>query len=332
MQTVQHFMLLPEGVPEWVHLCPAGRFFGRDGRGPFTLKNPAAVIAASMAGGAKLPIDEMHATDTGGGIGNQARARGWIVAMESREDGIWGRVEWTPTGTELMTNREYRGISPVWPKTENGEVTQILRAGLTNAPNLVLAPLTNTQETTRMDVKKVRSALGLPDAADEAAILAAIAAGRAVVSTHALLAAALGQDAAVAPERLVVEMQAQKGALTKVTEMAATIVDLQTQITTLTAGDKKARAVAFVDAALAAKKPVNPIRDFLIDLHQQNPEQVEKMVNAMPAIGGDAPVVLHRQGPVGVPDELTDEEKTVVQKMGVDPAKFLETKKKRGMA
>jgi phage I-like protein len=43
-----HFTLAGNGAPEWVHLVPAGRFSGVDGRGPYTLADPAAVIAASL--------------------------------------------------------------------------------------------------------------------------------------------------------------------------------------------------------------------------------------------------------------------------------------------
>lgn len=48
-------------------------------------------IRASMAAG-KLPVDECHATDKAAPDGRQAPARGWIVQMEVRADGLWGRV------------------------------------------------------------------------------------------------------------------------------------------------------------------------------------------------------------------------------------------------
>ena len=51
-------------------------------------------------------------------------------------DGIWGKVEWTETGTALMADRAYRGISPVMVHDATGKVTAILRASLTNRPNL----------------------------------------------------------------------------------------------------------------------------------------------------------------------------------------------------
>ncbi len=127
---------VPEGtVPEWVQLAPAGTFSGQDGRGPYRLRDPQAVIAASLAGG-RIPIDENHATDLLAPKGEPSPARGWIVGMEARADGLWGRVEWTPSGRTLLTERAYRGISPVFATDPNGTVHRILRAALTNTPNL----------------------------------------------------------------------------------------------------------------------------------------------------------------------------------------------------
>jgi phage I-like protein len=68
-------------VPEWVHLLPIGTFSGVDGRGPYTVPDPAAVIAASMAV-RRLPVDENHATDLAAPKGEPSPARGWIVEMQ----------------------------------------------------------------------------------------------------------------------------------------------------------------------------------------------------------------------------------------------------------
>ncbi len=78
--TITLHTALDAGVPEWVQLVPAGTFKGADGRGPYTLTNAAAVIAASMAGpNARLPVDENHSTDIAAPKGEPSPARGWIV-------------------------------------------------------------------------------------------------------------------------------------------------------------------------------------------------------------------------------------------------------------
>lgn len=123
-------------VPEWVHLLPAGEIRTSDGRGPYRVADAGALIAASRDYDDRLPIDENHATDLAAPRGEPAPARGWIVELEERPDGIWGRVEWTAHGQRLIRDRAYRGLSPVIQHQKTGEVTAILRASLVNRPNL----------------------------------------------------------------------------------------------------------------------------------------------------------------------------------------------------
>src|SRR5690606_11059898 len=91
--------------PEFIHLLPAGEIATGDNRGPFRVKNAAEVIAASLQAGDRLVLDENHSTDLAAPKGLPAPAMGWIVALESRADGIWGKVEWTAEGQRLVTGR-----------------------------------------------------------------------------------------------------------------------------------------------------------------------------------------------------------------------------------
>jgi phage I-like protein len=132
------------GGPEWIELLPAGTFYGRDGRGPFRIEDAANLIAATAALGmsAGLPIDYDHATDFGAPEGRPAPAAGWIRELDARAGALWGRVEWTARARESIAGHEYRYVSPVFqydPKT--GAVTRLLRAGLTNNPNLHLTAI-----------------------------------------------------------------------------------------------------------------------------------------------------------------------------------------------
>jgi phage I-like protein len=130
-------------APEWIELLPAGDFAGRDGRGPFRLSNPAAVVTATVGlrMDAGLPIDYDHATDFAAPSGRPAPAAGWIRAIEVRDGALWGRVEWTGHGRAAVVTREYRYISPVFEYSEDGEVQRLLRAALTNNPNLYLTAI-----------------------------------------------------------------------------------------------------------------------------------------------------------------------------------------------
>jgi phage I-like protein len=135
-------------APEWIELLPAGVFYGRDGRGPFRLEDPAAVIASTTAlqMNAGLPIDYDHATDFGAPEGRPAPAAGWIRELEVRGGGVWGRVEWTARAASSIVAREYRYVSPVFQfDPKDGAVTRLLRAGLTNNPNLHLTAIAASQ-------------------------------------------------------------------------------------------------------------------------------------------------------------------------------------------
>ena len=57
-----------------------------------------------------------------------APARGWIVELQGRQDGIWGKVEWTATGRDLVAGKAYRGISPVIEHRPDNSIIAIRRA------------------------------------------------------------------------------------------------------------------------------------------------------------------------------------------------------------
>jgi phage I-like protein len=312
------------GVPEWVHLLPAGIFSGKDGRGPFKLGDAGAVIAASMADG-KLAIDENHSTDLAGPVGQPSPARGWIVAMQARADGIWGQVKWTPPGEQLMAERAYRGFSPVFQRDAGGNVTRILRAALTNTPNLPQLSTLHHQGPT-MDLTKLRAALGLPDTADEAAILAAASAATSAVSLHsqhiAAIAAAAGAKASTT-DGLVVELQAIRAT----TVDPARFTELQSRLDALLRDQARGKATVFIDAAITAGKPINPTRNKLIELHMADPAGIEGLVNAMPSINAGGVVV---QPPSDGAPVLSAVDREVAERMGIDPVKFAEFNQKQG--
>lgn len=139
----------PAKAAEWVHLLPARTFQGVDGRGPYHA-DPAAIAAASMGrprGKVPLLIDFVHQTHLNAAAGQAAPAAGWIVELEAREDGAWGRVEWTPGGRKALAHREYRFISPVFTHDKGGTVIRLLGASLVNNPNLDQLPALNSAGT-----------------------------------------------------------------------------------------------------------------------------------------------------------------------------------------
>jgi len=322
-----------QSVPDWVHLIPAGEFRGVDDRGPYRLADAARVISASMAAG-RLPIDENHATDFAMKDGRAAPARGWIVEMQARDDGIWGRVEWTQAGTQLLSDRAYRGISPVFAHTEKGgEVVQMLRAALTNTPNLAQLKTLHTQQESIVDLTKLRAALGLAETADEAAIIAAAAAARQAVSAHGQQVAGIAKAAGLAedakPDAIVTALQT-RAAAGNPDDLAKQVVALQAQLTTVQQDRAREKATAAVDAAIKAGKPIPAtLRDHYVARHMQDPAAVEKELAGLPS--------LHAGGitkpPAGADGAavMDPEEARAIALLGIDPKAYAEQKKKLGL-
>lgn len=140
----------------WVHLLPVGTFDGVDGRGPFHVHDLDSIVNASReaSGRRKMVIDYNHSTDLAGPKGQETPAAGWIIGLQSRQDGIWGLVEWTEKASRHIADREYRYISPVISHDRQGRVSQILRASLVNVPNFdqltALASAENTMQDQRI--------------------------------------------------------------------------------------------------------------------------------------------------------------------------------------
>ena len=116
----------PDAAPRYIHLLPAGEITTIDGRGPSRMLSAAALSAASLAIGERLPIDENHSTDIAAPKGAPSPAQGWIISLQARADGIWGEVEWNTAGRALVAEKAYRHISPVIAHQLDGTVTGIL--------------------------------------------------------------------------------------------------------------------------------------------------------------------------------------------------------------
>lgn len=170
--------LAPGDAPDWVHLFPSGHIRGRDGRA-FDLEDPGAVILAFEGAGVDLPVDYEHQNDRPEAkLSGPIPAAGWIKQLEAREDGIWGKVEWTATARELIGNREYRYLSPSFychPKTR--AIVRLRGAGLVHNPNFHLHAIAS-EEVEMTDtpdyMTTISELLGLPPDADPAAIIDAI--------------------------------------------------------------------------------------------------------------------------------------------------------------
>ncbi|PZU43926.1 MAG: hypothetical protein DI566_13485 [Microbacterium sp.] len=349
---------IPAGAgkaPEWIHLFPMGEIRTVDGRGPYRLTDAAKVVA-NFAAGDRLPIDENHATDYAAPSGGASPARGWIIGLQARQDGVWGQVEWTRWGRQLVKDKAYRHISPAMVHSPSGEVIGVARASLVNLPNLVgLTALHQQQGPSMTFIEQLRQALGLPETADEAAVLAAATRANAMVATHAAIAkhvgaadgaepavvlqsvqalakpadaakavlapivAALGLPADATAEVALQSVQALKDPAKNVP--AATVIALQSQLTALSTQINRERAEAFVDAAIKDGKPIVALRDHYVARHMASPDSakaVETEIGAMVALHGARP----RPAPKAGEPAIDEADEAVIALMGVDRTKF----------
>jgi phage I-like protein len=129
-------------APEWVFILPAGMPATIDGLVYLVDERAVnSILAAFQRRGQDMVIDYEHQTKSG----DIAPAAGWIKELQSRTDGIWGRVQWTPRGRAFVVNREYRYLSPVvLVENASQRVMEIQSVALTNLPRIANFPaLTN---------------------------------------------------------------------------------------------------------------------------------------------------------------------------------------------
>lgn len=282
------------GAPEWIHLLPATDqpICTRDGRGPYRVISTQQVIADSLADLPELPIDENHSTDIAAPLGQSAPARGWIVALEAREDGIWGKVNWTRPGRALVAGQSYRFVSPVIGHTADGRITRILRASLVNKPNLRGLTALN-QEGAMTLHERLTELLGLNAASDEDAVFSAVSGltqdegGVALQSQMAEIGAALGVQGADPAEIINAAKAAVSGDPGTITALQAELASVTQSLNAMTEGVARDKATEFVDGAIrAGRVGLKPLRDHYIARHMADPDAVSKEVSAMPILGG----------------------------------------------
>lgn len=281
-----------EGVaPDWIHLLPAGTIQTQDGRGPYSAADLPAIISASAG---KLPIDENHAIDIAAPLGQPSPARGHIVELQARADGLWGRVEWTASGRALMADRAYLGISPVIAHDAGGRVHAILRASLTNRPNLKGLSTLHQQETTMSLAQRLAQLLGLDAATGEDTLVDRITAlhqsqttTTALQSSLSRIGVSLGVAQDAKPEAIEAAAKAAgKTGADLVPALQAENATLKGRIDAIEAERARDKAVAFIDGAKAAgSTAINQgNRDEFIAMHMADAARTEKLVNSFPKL------------------------------------------------
>jgi phage I-like protein len=326
-------------VPEWVHLLPSGDADGiatGDKRGPYFVKDAKLLIAASFAQSDRLPIDENHSTDLAAPKGQPSPARGWIVKMEARDDGIWGQVEWNDAGKELVSTQAYRALSPVIVHDDKKVIKGILRASLVNRPNLRGLTALNMESDMTLEefMAELAKSLGLKDGAGAEDITGAIAAlkeaGDAGGETQnrvdmqsqlAEIGVALGVEDGEHADILAAakSLQAATGdESTAITALQAEISTLTKSLNSVTEATGKKTATDFVDGEIKrGRAGVKPLRDHYIAMHMKDADRVEKEIGALPILAGTTivnPSPDNKDGKIA----LNAEQAAVADQLGMD--------------
>jgi phage I-like protein len=322
-------------VPDWVHLLPGGTIATLDGRGPYRVADMHQLIARSLPDGARLVIDENHATDLAAPNGQPAPARGWIVGLESRTDGLWGQVEWTPEGKALVEGKAYRALSPVIVHDKAGVVASLLRASLVNRPNI--KNLATLHQESAMDLSaRLAAVLGLEVSVSADALVAAVTTLHAAQAGHATalqaqlapIARAAGLTEAASADQVVTAIGAlaAKPGGDAIAALQAELATVTTELSTLKTTANRKAAEAFVDGAIKeGRAGVRPLRDHYVTRHMADAASVEKEIMALPSLGG-------RVLPTGEPPRdgeiaLNAEQLAVARMLGQDPKAYAETLK-----
>lgn len=314
-------------APDWIPLLPPGAQIQTvDQRGPYRIADPAA-LAASLAG--PLPIDENHAIDIKGPRGEPSPSVGRIVEMQAREDGsIWGRAEWNTAGRHLMAERAYVGVSPVITHDGARVITGIVRASLTNRPNLRGMAALHMEND--MSMSAVAKALGLAEDATEEQVLAGIAGLKKPDAATTALQSQIGQigvalgladgaapDAIVAAARVAVQADDRK----VITALQTELAEVGRKLTEVQEAGAKTRAETFVDGEIRrGRVGVKPLRDHYIAMHMQDATRVEKEIGALPVLNGASilPAMPARDGEIALQSAHLD----AARALGIDPRTY----------
>lgn len=267
------------GIPERIQLLPAGEFIlGRDGR-KWTKRDAEAIAKKSNEYLTNHPIDENHATDLKAPKGESSPAMGWFSSVYAETDGsVWAQAEWTDKGKQTLQAKEYRYLSPVFENDTSGEVVKILRAALTNRPNLELPNLNNTQSDPadnpekEKNMESICAALGLSERASENDIIAAIA--KLKVQPNSKQEVDL---TAYAPRADLSQMEARA-------------TEAEKKLAELNAEQLKEKAVAAIEKAISERKIAPASKEAYLAMcsTEDGLSNFEKIVQTSPAIISEA--------------------------------------------
>ena len=249
--------------PDWIKLTPRGPITTRDGRS--YAFNPDVLAARFAQDGIAIPLDTDHSTLLRGALGEAPNTIGYLSAVEAREDGTHGKVDWIDPVRAMQQLRTHRFVSPSFHHDSGGAATWLHSAALVSAPALAMPALATALAHEGHPMKQIAKALGLAETATEAECLAALATRTETKPLAAALGLADGTDAKACLAAI--------GTLRQGGNQADLVAQLQSNYaaatTRLQAVEKAARdkdVADVVEGALKARKIVPAQKDHYVAL------------------------------------------------------------------
>ena len=131
-------------------ITPLGEFVGSstDGKPTKEIIDEESIIQMARQT-EELLLDRDHASMRSQDERN-TKAYGWISGLKAivglgDMDGLYGTIKWTPDGIQLVKERAYRFLSPVFELDGDGRAIKLVNVALTNRPALPLPPIINSE-------------------------------------------------------------------------------------------------------------------------------------------------------------------------------------------
>lgn len=127
------------GTIEEVLVAPIGQFIGSDKEGNpveqnFTEESLEVIANDLNESGREVLLDKDH-NSAKDGLNRDTQSLGWFSKFIVKPlKGLFAALKLTKTGRELIENREYRHVSPVFRLGENGEPAMLVSVAATNTP------------------------------------------------------------------------------------------------------------------------------------------------------------------------------------------------------
>lgn len=247
-----------QAPPDWVQLTPRGKVTARDGRS-FNFE-PEALAAAWRSEKLRLPVDFAHETDHVALLGAKP-ARAWIVEVEARPEGLFGKVEWMADAVSALAAKSYRYISPTFWLAADKQTARLMKgAALVVSPALGMPALASANSSSGdRPMKALLAKLGLNENATEEAALAALSAAMAV------------NTSAYVP---IAQLNAANDALAQA----------QAQLKAIDEAAALAKCQALVDKGVAEGRIAPGAKEHFLAMAKADFASAEKAIGAMPAL------------------------------------------------